>query len=202
VIQLYCTLTSTFSRRVRIALAEKGIEHEIVPVNMAAGEHKAPPYLAMNPYGRVPTLKHDGFVLYESSAILAYLEALKPQPALFPAEAKARALVDMHVKLCDIELTRYAGAILFPRRFLPREQWDENAFAQARLPIEKHLAIVAEQLRGREYLVDDRFTAADLVYMPHLHFLSLMEVSAPPAVWAWAERLLARPSARATVSER
>jgi glutathione S-transferase len=201
-IRLHCSLLSTFSRRVRIALLEKEIEHEIVLVDMAGGENKSPRYLAMNPYGRVPTLEHDGFVLYESSAILGYLEALKPEPRLFPAEAKARALVEMHMKLCDLELTRHAAAILFPKRFLPRERWDEKAFEQARQPIEKHLAIVAGELGEREFLVGDRFTSADLVYIPHLHFLPLMEVQAPPAVQSWASRLLARPSAVATVPDR
>lgn len=201
-IRLHCTLTSTFSRRVRIAMHEKGIEHEIALVDMGAGEHKSPRYLALNPYGRVPTIEHDGFVLYESSAILGYLEALRPEPRLFPAAAEPRARVDMHMKLCDVELTRHAGAILFPKRFLPKDKWDVKAFEQARTPIQKHLTILAEGLQGREFLVGDGFTAADLIYMPHLHFLPLMEVDIPPPVQAWAGRLLRRPSAVATVPER
>lgn len=200
-IRLHCTLTSTFSRRVRIALIEKDIEHEIALVDMAAGEHKSPRYLAMNPYGRVPTLEDDGFVLYESTAIISFLDALKPRPPLFPVDAKARALVEMHMKLCDLELTRYAGTIIFPKRFLPKERWDADAFQQARMPIEKHLAIVARELDGREFLVGDAFTAADLIYIPHLYFLPLMEVDVPPEVQGWAERLLQRPSAVATVPE-
>jgi glutathione S-transferase len=201
-IRLHCSLLSTFSRRVRIALLEKEIAHETALVDMAGGENKSPRYLAMNPYGRVPTLDHDGFVLYESSAILGYLEALKPEPRLFPADAKERALVEMHMKLCDLELTRHAAAILFPKRFLPRERWDEKAFEQARQPIERHLAIVAGELGEREFLVGDRFSAADLVYIPHLHFLPLMQAQAPPAVQVWAARLLARPSAVATTPDR
>jgi len=201
-IRLHCTLTSTFSRRVRIALLEKDIEHELVMVDMAAGGHKTPQYLAMNPYGRVPTLEQDGFVLYESSAILRYLESLKPEPRLFPEDAQAGALVEMHMKLCDIEFTRYAGAILFPKRFLPRERWDLAAFEQARGPMERHLAAVGRELGDRDFLVGDRFTAADLVYMAHLQFLPLFELETLPTVEAWAKRLLARPSAIATIPER
>jgi glutathione S-transferase len=201
-IRLHCTLTSTFSRRIRIALLEKDIEHELKLVDMGSGENKSAPYLAMNPYGRVPTIEHDDFILYESSAILSYLEALKPERPLFPSDIKTRALVEMHMKLCDVELTRYAGAIIFPKRFLPKEKWDANAFAQARAPIERHLAILGKELSGREFLVGERFTAADLVYMPHLHFLPLMEADTPANVQAWAGRLSARPSAAATVPER
>ena len=71
---------STFARRVRIALIEKGIEADLVEVDMAASVHRSPAYLALNPYGRVPTLEEEGFILYESTAILDYLEAMYPTP--------------------------------------------------------------------------------------------------------------------------
>jgi glutathione S-transferase len=69
---------------------------------------------------------------------------------------------------------------------------------KARAEIEKHLAIVEQQLGGAEYLVGDRFSLADLAYVPFLEFLPLMEIAPPPAVAAWTARLLARPSAVAT----
>ena len=201
-IRLHCSLLSTFSRRVRMALLEKDIAHELIVVDMAAGAHKKPEYLALNPYGRVPVLEEDGFVLYESTAILRYLELVKSDPSLFPHAARERALVDMHMKLCDLEFTRYAGAILFPKRFLPKERWDLATFEQTRLPLERHLMILARELDDRDYLVGDRFTAADVVYAPHLQFLPLLEIATPPAIAAWAKRLLSRPSAAATAPDR
>ena len=86
---------STYARRVMIALLEKHIPHEAVLVDMAAKEHKAPQFLAKNPYGRVPVIDDGGFVLYESTAILNYLETTHPTPALVPSDPKGRALVDM-----------------------------------------------------------------------------------------------------------
>src|SRR3712207_4390922 len=80
-LKLHCHPLSTYTRRVRIALAEKRIPHETVLVDMTARAHRGPEYLALNPYGRVPTLEHDGFVLYESTAILGYLESIYPEPA-------------------------------------------------------------------------------------------------------------------------
>ena len=197
-IRLHYHPLSTYTRRVLIALAEKSIPHELVLVDMAKKMHKAPGYLAINPYGRVPTLDEDGFVLYESTAILNYLEAIYPQPALVPADVRGRAQVDMHMKLCDLQMSRQTGAIIFPRRFLPKERWDAAAMAQAKGEIEKHLEIVERQLAGREYLVGDRYTLADVTYTPFLQFLPLMEIAPPPAVAAWAARLLDRPSARAS----
>ena len=79
-IKLHYNPLSTFSRRVLIALAEKQIPHELVVVDMAARQHRQQPYLSLNPYGRVPTLEEDGFVLFESTAILNYLEAIRPAP--------------------------------------------------------------------------------------------------------------------------
>lgn len=197
-IRLHYHPLSTYTRRVLIALAEKAIPHELVLVDMAKKMHKDPSYLALNPYGRVPTLEEDGFVLYESTAILNYLEATHPQPALVPSDARGRAQVDMQMKLCDLQMSRQTGTIIFPKRFLPKERWDEKAIAQARSEIEKHLEIVERQLGAREFLVGDRYTLADVCYTPFLQFLPLMEIAAPPAVAAWSARLLDRPSARAS----
>jgi glutathione S-transferase len=118
-IKLYYNPLSTFSRRVLIAFAEKQIPHELVVVDMAARQHRQQPYLSLNPYGRVPTLEEDDFVLFESSAILNHLEATRPTPPLVPADARGRAMVDMHMKLCYLQLTRYAGTIIFPKRYMP-----------------------------------------------------------------------------------
>lgn len=201
-IRLYHHPRSTFARRVRIALLEKKIEHESIELDMAARAHKTPEYLALNPYGRVPTIDDDGFVLYESAAILQYLEATRPAPPLVPSDPKGRALVDMHLRLCDGQVGRHAGAILFPKRFLPKEKWDAPAMAQAKAEIEKHLAIVEATLGNRQYLVGEAFTVADITYLPFLHFLSVMEIEPGPRTAAWRSRLLARPSALATVPDR
>lgn len=189
---------STFARRVRIALIEKNIPAELVELDMLARAHRGPAYLALNPYGRVPTLEEDGFILYESTAILEYLEATHPTPPLVPSDARGRALVSMHMKLCDLQMSRQSGTIIFPKRFLPKERWDEGAMAQAKKEIEKHLGILETQLQGREYLVGDRYSLVEVCYTPFVEFLPLMEIAPPPAVAAWVARILERPSAQQT----
>jgi glutathione S-transferase len=197
-LKLYMHPLSTYARRVRIALLEKNLECEQIVVDMAARKHREPDYLALNPYGRVPTLVDGDFILYESTAILTYLEALHPAPALAPSDAQQRALVEMHMKLCDLQFTRPCSAIMFPKRFLPKERWDESAFEQARGEMNKHLAVVARQLGDREFLVGDRYSLADVCYAPFVAFFDLVGVTPPPAVARWGERLLARPSAQRT----
>jgi glutathione S-transferase len=194
-IRLHYHPMSTYSRRARIALLEKQIPHELIVVDMAARKHRDPAYLALNPYGRVPAIQADDFVLYESTAILNYLEAMYPQQPLLPADPRERALVDMHMKLCDIQMARQTGAIIFPKRFLPKERWDEKVMAQAKSEIESHLGILEHELTGKQYLVAGRYTLAEVCYTPFVQFLALMEITPPPAVTRWVEQMLTRPSA-------
>jgi glutathione S-transferase len=201
-LKLYYHPLSTFSRRVLIAFAEKQVPHELAVIDMAARRHREQPYLSLNPYGRVPTLEEDGFVLFESTAILNYLEATRPTPPLRPADARGRALVDMHMRLCDLQFTRHAGTIIFPKRFLPKEKWNNVAIAEAKAEIEKHLAILDQHLAAKTYLVAEQFSLADVCYTPFLEFLPLMEITPPAAIAAWSERLLSRPSAVTTRSEK
>jgi glutathione S-transferase len=197
-LKLYQHPLSTFARRVAIALLEKNLEVEWVEVDMAHGAHRQEPYLSLNPYGRVPTLVDDGFVLFESTAILEYVEAKYPDPSLVPADIKDRARVSMHMKLCDLQMTRPAGTIVFPKRFIPKERWRTDEMAKAKQEIEKHLGILDRQLEDRTYLVAERYTLADLCYVPFVDLLSLMEIAPPARVASWVERILSRTSSVAT----
>jgi glutathione S-transferase len=197
-LRVYYHPLSTYSRRVRIALIEKDVPAELVEVDLMAREHRGPAYLALNPYGRVPTLQDDDFVLYESAAILEYLEAVRPDPPLVPPDVRSRALVSMHMKLCDLQMARHTGTIIFAKRFLPRERWDEAAMAQAKREIERHLGILEMQLQHAQYLVAERYTLAEVCYTPFVEFLPLMEIHPPAGVAAWTHRILERPSAQQT----
>ena len=200
--KLYYHPASTFARRVRVALIEKNIACEQVELNLPAGEQKEGWYAALNPYMKVPTLIDGDLTLYESASVLTYLEATHPTPPLVPQDARGRALVDMHVRLCDAHLGRYAGAILMPKRFLPEDKWSRPAMEAARQEIDRHLAIVERALGDRHFLVGNSFTLADVAYLPFLHFLGMLDVAVRPCVTAWGERLTSRPSALATVPPR
>ena len=197
-IHVYAPPASSYSRRVTVVLEEKGIPHENLPLDMRAGEHKSARYLELNPYGRVPTLVDGDFVLYESTAIIHYLDATHPHPPLLPTGARERALVEMHSRLCDLEFSKFVSAVAFPKRFLPKERWPLEAMDKARLDVERHLQALQVHLADKTYLVAEQFTLADVCYLPFLEYLGLIEVTVPPKVAAWAERLLSRPSAQLT----
>ena len=103
-IALYHFGFSTCSQKVRLVLAEKGLEFESREVNLIAGEQHAPEYVELNPHHVVPTLVHDGEVLIESSLIIGYLDDAFPEPPLRPREALGRYRVASWLKSFDEEL--------------------------------------------------------------------------------------------------
>jgi glutathione S-transferase len=196
--QLYTHPLSTYARRVTMAALEKGLELETVVVDMGAREHRGEEYKRLNPYGRVPSLVDGDLVLYESTAILEYLEEKFPSPPLMPDGAADRARARMHVKLCDLQMTRQTSTIIFPKRFMAKERWRLEEMARAKREIETHLGVLNAELEGKTWLVAERFTLADLVYAPFVEFLGLMEITPEANVASWVARVLSRPSAQGT----
>lgn len=198
-LKLYTHPFSTFARRVEIALREKNIEAERVIVDLAKRENRAEPYLSMHPYGRVPTLVDGDFVLPESTPILEYLEAKFPERPLVPADLQDRALVSLHMKLCDLEFTSPNYVTIFSKRFVPKDKWRLEEIERAKTPTARHLGILGKHLQDKTFLVAEQFTLADLCYIPFLHFIDLLDVEVPENVTRWSDRLLARPSVQDTV---
>jgi glutathione S-transferase len=105
--KLYDLKTGLNTRRVRIFLAEKGLEIPRVEVDMAGGENRRPEYLAKNPMGTMPLLElDDGTLIAESVAICRYFEMLHPDPPLFGVGALGQAAVEMWNRRMEIELMR------------------------------------------------------------------------------------------------
>ena len=101
----------------------------------------------------------------------------------------------MHMKLCDLELTRQTGTIIFPKRFLPEQRWNLAEMARAKAEIEQHLAILERSLAGRADPAAGTDSLADGCPKPFVPFPPPLDIVPPPAVGAWAERILNRPSA-------
>ena len=97
--RLYSFFRSSAAYRVRIALNVKGVDYDVVAVNLPGGEHRAREFLALNPQATIPTLDDDGTVLWQSLAIIEYLDSRFPEPRLIPAEPVARARVQALAQL-------------------------------------------------------------------------------------------------------
>src|ERR1700726_729517 len=124
---------SPFGRAVLTALEEKGATYRLLPV--PPGAFRSPEHLARHPFGRVPVLEHDGFYLYETQAILRYLDRVLPAPALTPVDPRRAARMDQVMNVNDWYLFQGVGnVIVFQRVVGPRVMGlkpDEAAIAAA-----------------------------------------------------------------------
>jgi glutathione S-transferase len=134
---LYHGWRSSASRRVRLCLAEKGLPYESRLVDMVKGDQHSPEYLAMNPNGVVPTLLHDGRVLYESSFIAEYLEESFPEPPILPTDPYQRLELRNFVRWIDEKCLPNIIVFNWSIAMQPvASQWDEAQLAErlARIP--------------------------------------------------------------------
>lgn len=128
--KLYSYRPSSAAHRARIALYLKGIDFEIINIDLGRDEHRSETYKAVNPQMRVPALQlDDGAVLYQSPAIIEYLEETWPQPALLPENKKQRALARAVTAIiaCDIHPLNNSSALKYLRERLKK---DENTVDQ------------------------------------------------------------------------
>lgn len=122
--KLYSYFRSSSSYRLRIALNLKGLDYDIVPVNLVAGEQRGEAYRAVNPQGLVPALDTGDAQLVQSTAILEWLEEQYPEPPLYPAEALARARVRslcQHIA-CEIQPLNNLGVLGYLRETLGQDE--------------------------------------------------------------------------------
>ncbi|MEQ1507047.1 MAG: glutathione S-transferase family protein [Myxococcota bacterium] len=180
--------------KVRLALAALGIPHRIVVVDLLAGESRAPWFLAKAPVGQVPVLElDDGTCLSESTAILMYLAE---GTALVPSDRLGRARV---LQWMGFEQTHIDGVISrarFRRRFPDAIPTRPEQFAAWERQGHQALAVLDRHLDLHPYLVDDRFTVADIANFAYVHVAGDggFDLDGYPAVRAWIARIEARPT--------
>jgi glutathione S-transferase len=180
VITLYDADRCPYCARVRIVLAEKGLEYEVVAVDL---DDRPAWIYEKNPLGRVPVLEEDGFVLPESAVIDEYLEERYPEPPLWPADPGERALGRLLVHRFE-ELSRPYYAL---------RRGEEGASER----LDAQLASLAALLERQPFLTGHEFGLADVAYVPWiLRARDRMGVSLEPfpALADWVERLAERPS--------
>lgn len=191
------------ARRVRMYLAEKGIEVPMVPVDLGNKEHLTPAFLKKNPAGSVPVLElDDGTIITESLAICRYFEALHPEPPLFGTTPLEQALVVMWNRKAEFELFQpvaYTFRHLHPAMADYEDQvpeWGEASRARAL----GGMATLNARLLHSAFIAGDHFSVADIVAFTTVEFMKVAKLSVPDAMTAltaWHARIAARPSAKA-----
>lgn len=201
-IKLYQSPPSANSRKVRIALIEKGLDFERINLDLAKREHKSPEYLKIHPLGQVPALDDDGFIVYDSTIINEYLEDEYPYPPLLGEDSEGRALARLMEDFRDNFFNLHLTTIYRELRAKPEGQRDQKVIDQAKAEIVKCFDRVEKELEGKEYLAG-AFSLADIAFMSNLDQLERFQIPIDPKyknTRAWIERLKARPSFAASAT--
>jgi glutathione S-transferase len=171
--KLYMTPLSPNVRRVRVTAAVLQIHLQEITLDFAKGEHKHPDYLALNPNGAVPTLVDGELVLTESRAIMQYLAAKKPESGLVPRDEQARADAVRWQFWDASHFSAHLGSLTFEKIIKPLMGLGEprqDKIDEASMNLRRFGAVLDERLRGKDYLVGDALTIADLTIASSLMY--------------------------------
>jgi glutathione S-transferase len=202
--KLYQSHFSPNSRRVRIYLAEKGLEIPFVEVDISKGQSRTPEYLKINPMGQVPALVlDDGTSIAESIAICRYFEALHPEPSLFGSTAKEIAVIEMWQRRIELNwfvpLTEYwlhsAPMYAHSIKQIP-ELAEQNSMA-----VRQFLVRLDCELADREYVAGNHYTIADIVALAAMDHANspYVRLNTDPGLenlTRWHTTVSGRPSAK------
>jgi len=195
---IYGSSISPFVRKTLAAAAEKGLA---VENKVSAPGNPDPDFIACSPFRKIPALRDGDFTVCDSSAIVHYMEAVQPQPALIPAEAKARARVIWFEEFADTIVVGAAGPIFFNRVVAPKfmgkpgdEAAADKAAKEALPPVMDYLEGVVPEPGG--FLVGEGVTLADIaVASPFVNLRHMdIDLSRWPRTLAYVDAILSRPS--------
>jgi glutathione S-transferase len=191
-------------RRVRVFLAEKGIEVPLVPVDMAAMGHKSEEITAKNPLQRLPVLElDDGTIITESIAICRYFEELHPEPPLFGEGAVGKALVEMWQRRMELNLLQPV-AHAFRHIHPAMKEWEVPQlpeWGEVNKPKAlEFMELLDGELAARPFIVGQDYTVADITGLIAVDFMKPARIEVPERLANfrnWNQRVASRPSAKA-----
>jgi len=196
---------SPFLRSVCLGLEEKGAPYRIQ--RLGVGEMRGEAHRKLHPFGRIPAFDHGGYKLYETQAILRYIDAVIPQPALQPTEPEAIGRMNQIIGINDWYLfPQVARVIVFQRIVGPALMGitpDEAAIAGAVPDAELCLNEIDRLLGDQPFLAGDRLSLADLMLAPQIYYLAATPegraILKDKPLLAWLGRMNARDSMKATL---
>jgi len=195
---LYGADYSVYVRIARMALEEKGVAYELVPLDIFATDGIPAWYLEHHPFGRIPAFEHDGFRLFETGAIARYVDEAFDGPALRPADARGRARMGQIIGMLDAYGYRAMVWDVAVER-LEKKPADEKRIADGLSKAETVLKVLTSIKAKGSWLLGDRLTLADLHAAPIIaYFLKVADGRDLLARFAdigdWYARVAARPS--------
>ncbi|HRI65143.1 MAG TPA: glutathione S-transferase family protein [Polyangium sp.] len=180
-----------------LVLAELDVPHEVVTLDIRAGETQKPEFLKLNPNGKVPTIVHDGVAIWESAAITMYLgEMFGVQKGLYPAAGPKRGEAMKWIAWTNVALGHAVTTWTHNTMdWVPAEQRNAQAGEAGKAQMHKCLGIVDAALEGKDYLCGE-YSLADTHLNSLIDWLRFMKVdlSAYPRLTAWGQRCSSRPA--------
>ena len=179
------------------ALNELGLDYEVKELNAYKFEQRSPEFLAINPYGKIPAITHNGKNFTESLAIIEYLNDLHPDSPLTPSRDDAD-FAEKNYKLRQvisfgmIEIESYLWILTKIKVLGNYEKWPEGTAENCVASINKALPIVQDWLEGQDYIAGDSFTLADIYYHHLFSWLKTLGIVLPEQVKLYLTRLSAR----------
>src|SRR3989304_4551204 len=170
-IKLYTFPPSTNSRKVRIALLEKGLEFERINVDLSKREQKNPEYLKIHPSGQVPALDDEGFVVYDSTVINEYLEDEYPYPPLMPKDSEGRARARMMEDFRDTHFNPPCVKIIYEMRKPEGDQGAAEFRGVRQLGPKPKIADGRSRMADRSSILDPQSSKVSvlLAWLVHLY---------------------------------
>jgi len=201
---VYGPAGSTYVWSTRLALAEKGVAHELVDVPF--GAHREEPHLSRHPFGKMPAFEHDGFALYETQAILRYIDEGFPVAPLQPTDLHQFARMSQIMGIVDAYAwPSIAAGIVFNRILAPllglpvNEEAVAKAVPRARLCLSEFARLMSDQ----QFMAGERISLADLMVVPLLYYLARVPegeaaLTEHSSLRAWMRRIEDRQSFQVT----
>jgi glutathione S-transferase len=201
---VYGSAMSPYVWSVRLTLAEKGVAHELVSVGMS--EMRSEAHLARQPFAKIPAFEHDGFMLYETQAIMRYVDEAFPAAPLQPIEVHPFARMNQIMGVVDNYLTPcLLGQVIFQRMVAPMiGRTTDEAAVSAALPRVRHCLGEIARLAGEQpFFAGETVTLADLMAIPQIYYFKKFpegreQLAELPVLNAWANRMEERQSLQVT----
>ncbi|QCZ92271.1 glutathione S-transferase family protein [Salinimonas iocasae] len=201
--KIYETRTAPNPRRVRMFLAEKGVDMEYVQLDLQKGENLTAEMRAKNPLGKVPILElDDGTCIAESDAICTYFENTVPEPTLMGTDAKSKAVISMWQSQVEMALLLQVGMCFqhstgyFKDRMVPVAEYGKQAGINAA----KYLNILERRLELNTYIAGEDFSIADITALCAIDFARVVDIRLSDKhtnILRWYDLVNQRPSAKA-----
>ena len=199
---LYGYAIATYVRTARIALIEKGVDYDLEPIKLGSPEH-----LRLHPFGKMPVLRHDDAVLYETLAICLYVDDVFDGPALQPSDSLARARMCQWISvISDYVYAQMVNNLARQYFIVPLRggEPDMKLVTESLPAVKQQIDLIEETLAAHPYLAGETYSLADMFLEPILYWVARTPEGAGmlagrEAIGRWRAALAARPAIAATV---